>query len=379
MEKSGIRRTVHLHPLIKIHDLARGGSGVGKLDTGAVVFVPFTAPGDEVEIKILENNKRYSEGECLEVKTPSPARVTPPCPVFGKCGGCSWQHLNYELQFETKKKGVLHALKRAGVDTSNTPVDELPAKTHYGYRNRIQLHGDPKQKIIGFYAHKEKRIVPIDHCPISRSEINDQLLSLAKIGFEKFTEAFQLEIEVAPNGEIKHAFNEAHGAFGFRQVNDEQNEKLKAWVKEHIVAAPLLLDLYGGYGNLSLPLLDQFQEIHCVDVSVPTEKAKAVHFHYVKNDVRKWARERAKDRGAKKPVSVILDPPRAGLGSDFPEIESELSKHRIHSLILVGCDVDSFVRDTQHFIQKGYRLARLGILDLFPQTPHVESLALFFK
>jgi 23S rRNA (uracil1939-C5)-methyltransferase len=365
--------------LIKIHDLARGGSGVGKLENGAVVFVPFTAPGDEVEIKILENNKRYSEAACTEIVTASSERVTPPCPVFEKCGGCSWQHINYDLQFETKKKGVLQALKRAGIDASTLALDEIPAKNHYAYRNRIQLHGDPERKIIGFYAHKAKEIISIDHCPITRQEINDQLLPLARIGFEQFQAPFKLEIEVNAHGKIKHAFNEAHGAFGFRQVNDEQNEKLKDWVKANVVSAPLLLDLYGGHGNLSLPLLDQFQEIRCIDVSVPEKKSPSAHFHFVKSDVRKWARAGASDQTQRKAASVILDPPRSGLGADFSEIEGELSRHRLHSVVLVSCDVDSFVRDTQHFLKKGYRLARLGVLDIFPQTPHVESLALFFK
>jgi 23S rRNA (uracil1939-C5)-methyltransferase len=365
--------------LIKIHDLARGGSGVGKLESGAVVFVPFTAPGDEIEIKILETSKRYSEAACTEIIVASPARVPPTCAVFGKCGGCSWQHIHYALQFATKKKGVLQALKRAGIDASAIPLDEIPAKNLYGYRNRVQLHGEPRRKIIGFYAHKAKEIVSIDHCPISRPEINDQLLTLAKIGFEQFQAPFKLEIEVGADGKTKHAFNEAHGAFGFRQVNDEQNEKLKAWVKANIVSAPLLLDLYGGQGNLSLPLLDQFQEIRCIDVSAPEKKSPSAHFHFVKSDIRKWARAGTSDRTLRKPASVILDPPRSGLGADFSEIEAELSRHRLHSVVLVSCDVDSFVRDTQHFLQKGYRLARLGVLDIFPQTPHLESLALFFK
>jgi 23S rRNA (uracil1939-C5)-methyltransferase len=352
---------------------------VGKLETGAVVFVPFTAPGDEIEVNLLKTTKNYSEGEISKLIHPSELRVTPPCPVFGKCGGCAWQHLPYELQFETKTKGLLHALKRAGVETETVPLDKLPADETYGYRNRIQLRGDPDDKTLGFYIRGQNSIVPIEQCPIARKEINDALPGLAAAGFQKFKEEFKLEIEVLENGKVRHVFNEGHAAFGFRQVNDTQNEKLKAWVATHVLDAELLLDLYGGHGNLSLPLQSRFSEIRCVDVSVPETRSSFPNFHYEKKDILKWSRSHEANPTFAKRTSVILDPPREGLGAHFSEIEAKISKYPVQSLILVGCDVDSFVRDTSRFVKQGYRLARLGVLDLFPQTPHVESLALFFK
>jgi 23S rRNA (uracil1939-C5)-methyltransferase len=352
---------------------------VGRLENGAIIFVPFTAPGDEVEVNILKTSKSYSEGEITTLLKPSELRVSPQCSVFGKCGGCTWQHLPYELQFETKKKGLLHALKRGGVDPDSIPVDELPASTHYHYRNRIQLRGNPKDRTIGFYSRGNNTIVPISDCPITRQEINHALPALAEAGFKNFQEDFKLEIEVTPEGKIRHAFNERHAAFGFRQVNDEQNEKLQNWVSTHTTDAELLLDLYGGYGNLSQPMASRFGEIRCVDVSVPDSRSKLPNFFYEKKDMKKWAQSQEAIPMFAKRTSVILDPPREGMGPQFSETLAKISKYKVQSLILVGCDVDSFVKDSARITKHGYRLARLGVLDLFPQTPHVESLALFFK
>ncbi len=376
MSNSSVSQSVK----ITIHDLSRGGNGVGKKDSGEVVFVPYSAPGDELLVQITKSKKNFSEGEIVEILKPSPLRLTPPCPVFKECGGCSWQHLPYSLQFETKKKGLIQALNRAEVKTDGIELDEFPATHLYHYRNRIQIHGDPTLKKIGFFGRGTNELVPIEKCEIVDSRINEALPKLAALGFSKFKEEFKLEIEVMPNGTVRHRFNEPHASMGFRQVNDEQNSKLQNWVKEHLSSADLLLDLYGGSGNLSLPLADQFSEIRCIDSFVPSSSPERIaHFEFFRKDVRAWSHAPESKNDFQKEASFILDPPRAGLGSLFSEIEHKISKYRIKSLILVGCDVDSFARDTSNFLKSGYKLKRLGALDLFPQTPHVESLALFHK
>src|SRR6476661_4122262 len=113
--------------IIQITDLSRSGAGVGRDASGRVVFVPFTAPGDQVRVEIGAEEKNYAEAKLLEVISPSPQRAVPPCPVFGKCGGCEWQHLPYELQWSTKKKGLEHSLKRVGVEFEGAQWEEFPA------------------------------------------------------------------------------------------------------------------------------------------------------------------------------------------------------------------------------------------------------------
>ncbi len=366
---------------VEIKDLARAGSGVAKLDTGAVLFTPYTLPGDVIEAKIVKSEKNYSNGELVKIITPSPDRVEAPCPVFQTCGGCSWQHVPYSLQFETKKKGLLFSLKRAGIESDSIPVDEMPAKNQYNYRNRIQLRGDSTKKIIGFYERNSTRIVPIQNCLIADPRINEALPGLAQKGFAQSSGDFKLEIDVTPDGTIHTAWNEKHASLGFKQVNDEQNEVLQSWIKKHLKPADLLFDLFGGHGNLSLPVAENYREAYCVDTSTPTqgEVSPPANYRFETKSILAWAKTPHPRNNLSRKSSLILDPPREGLGSIFPQIEGKISKLKVESLILVGCDVDSFVKDVRNFIKAGYRLERLGVLDLFPQTPHIESLALFSK
>ena len=383
-----------MHPLddslvaVKIHDLARGGSGVAKLETGEVVFIPYTAVGDEARIRIIKKTKNYSQGELIELIRPSPLRIPAPCPIFTECGGCDWQHLPYDLQFETKKKGLLHTLKRAGVAVDTIPLDEMPATETYGYRNRIQLRGNAKEKTFGFHSKATNQIVSLeranDRCLISDERINQAIPAIRAEAFKNFgnsaTPEFKVEIEVTDDLKVRHAFNERHGAFGFKQVNDQQNAKLQQWVADHAGSRGLLLDLYGGFGNLSIPLISRFDRIQCVDLSVPTQRPKGLplNFEFFRSDVPNWLKKQRSTPPQK--TTVILDPPREGLGSSFPVVEMALTEYfSPETVILVGCDVDSFAKDTQRFIERGYTLQKLAILDLFPQTIHVESLALFTK
>lgn len=371
---------LYMNPItLTIHDVARGGSGVGRLESGEVVFVPFTAPGDVVSVNITEKTKTYSHGELVEIIQPSKDRVEPLCSSFTKCGGCSWQHLPYSLQFQTKKKGLLQALKRAGVKVDDIQIDEMPAKNGYFYRNRIQLRGNPIDHSLGFYEKNSTKTFSIDDCKISRKEINDALPQI-KIEADKFTQPYKVEVEVAEDGTARWAWDKKNAAFGFRQVNDEQNIPLQNWVKSNIGTADLLLDLYGGAGNLSRPLVSQFDQIHCVDTNVPTDKPIDLPetFNFYRASVVWWLQNAPQNKNFSS--AVILDPPREGLSADFAQIEFALSqKFSPETIILVGCDPDSFSRDTFRFTQKGYTLTKLGVLDLFPQTPHVESLAVFKK
>src|SRR5690349_20214142 len=116
-----------------IQDLARGGAGVARDASGRVIFVPYSAPGDRVRVRITESKKNYAQAELIELLEPSSLRQQPPCPVFGRCGGCQWQHLPYSLQWETKVKGVLHALGRVQVEPP-ARLEELAAERIWEYR-----------------------------------------------------------------------------------------------------------------------------------------------------------------------------------------------------------------------------------------------------
>lgn len=358
---------------LEITDLSRSGAGVGRDASGRVIFVPFTAPGDRVRVVIVEEDKRYAEGRVLAFLQKSAERVEPPCPVFGECGGCEWQHLSYERQWQAKKAGLLHALSRVGVETK-VAWEDFPAERIWEYRNRVQLRGFENQ--IGFYSRQTRRLVPIEKCWIARPEINARIPLAREAGCSRPRE-YKVEIEVLDSGEVTEAWNSGHSAHGFRQVHDEQNEKLKQWVAARIGAEGILLDLYGGRGNLSLGISERFREVHCVDIGSPSQNPPGTpkNFNFHRSSVLDWLkREQNKLKGGA-PLRLILDPPREGLGTELGAIVDILVTLPVESTLLIGCEPDPWSRALHRLMKRGWKLESLGALDFFPQTHHVESLA----
>ena len=352
--------------------MSRGGAGVGREESGRAIFVPYTAPGDQVRVEITEEKKNYAQAKLLEIVTPSSLRVQPPCPVFTQCGGCQWQHIPYDFQWKTKVAGVRQVLSRASLELAS--LEEIPAEQVWEYRNRVQMRGE--KGTLGFYEAGSNRVVAVERCEIARREINEALPKL-KEEARSFKNPYKVEIEVAPDGEVIHAWNSRHAASGFRQVHDAQNEKLKAWVSAAIEGSGVLLDLFGGYGNLSLPLADKMREVHCVDFSSPTSTPGGLNARMIfhRSGVLPWLKKFSLPAEVPSQVSVILDPPREGLGEDFEAIASHLLRLKATEIIAVGCDADSWARDVSKFVKKGWKLKRAVALDLFPQTSHVEAIA----
>jgi len=359
---------------LRISDLARGGSGVARDSTGRVIFVPYTAPGDRVRVELTHLDKNYAQGKLLEIIEPSPIRQEPRCPAFTQCGGCEWQHLHYDLQWKTKVNGILHALTRVGI-TAPSPIEEVPAQQIWEYRNRIQLRGF--QKEMGFYASGSHNIISLKRCDIARSEINEAWETIRTEG-EKLPRPYKVEIETLSDGKsgIRQTWNSRHAASGFRQVHDQQNTQLQRVVGQWITPGRILFDLYGGSGNLSTQISSKMIETHCVDLSVPDNdfQDKPTHYTFHRSAITSWLNKQVKER-APAPSSAILDPPREGLAADFAPIASALAQLGVTEAVLVGCDPDAWARDLSRFLKKGWTLKAMAILDLFPQTHHVESIA----
>jgi len=379
-----------------IQDLSRGGAGVGKDADGRAVFVHGTAPGDRVRARITEEKKRYAQAELLEVIEPSTLRVEPRCKAFGhgvgKCGGCQWQHLPYELQWKTKVEGALHALSRVGFkDASQVPREEFAAKNPWNYRNRIQLRGGAHG--VGFYSRGSHQIVPIDRCEIAREELNQALPNLASEA-QALPQPSKVELEVGSDGSVNTVWNARHAALGFRQVNDDQNHQLKEWLRAGLKPSfgqgGLLLDLYGGAGNLSLDLASHFAKVQCVDTGAPKGlDSVPAHFEFHPRDVGKWVQRELKS-GAKGLGSgaVILDPPREGCGEALAGIAELARRLEVRQWVAVGCDPDSWAKDLWRLLHfepgrvesgGGWKLERLAFFDFFPQTIHLESVALLSR
>jgi len=368
---------------LTITDIARAGAGVARDEGGRVIFVPYTAPGDRVRVRITSVEKRYAQGELVELLEAGPARVKAKCEAFTRCGGCQWQHLAYEHQWKIKSSGVRYALERMQVGLPQElkdQWDEFPAEKIWEYRNRVQLRG--KGTSMGFFTAGTNDLVSVTRCEIARPEILADWESIRREG-ERRDRPYKVEVEVLDDKTLRHTWNSAHGASGFRQVHDEQNTKLKNWVFDRLKTQggepPRVIDLYGGSGNLSLALSQSGSQVECVDTGSPTSPPpgtpSGMRFH--RASVLSWLLRRA--QSGEKANQAILDPPREGLGQDFHEMVRCLEAIGVTELIAVGCDPDGWARDVSRYLKRGWTWQRAAVLDFFPQTPHVESAGYFTR
>ena len=166
----------HVHTIdLTIEDVAFGGKGVAR-DEGKAVFIPFTIDGERVTAKITREKKQFAEGELIELLEPSAHRAVPECPYFGRCGGCSYQHISYAHQLELKARQVEQAMRRIGKISEPPMRPIIPSPSPYGYRNRITVHAE--DNVVGFYRRDVHQLMDIAHCPIAMPEVNAALAQL---------------------------------------------------------------------------------------------------------------------------------------------------------------------------------------------------------
>ncbi|MBC7385685.1 MAG: class I SAM-dependent RNA methyltransferase [Cryobacterium sp.] len=389
---------------LQVLDLSRGGNGVARQDLGGepptqrVVFIPLSMPGDVVSVRVVKEEKRFATAEIVKIETPAGGRLSPPCSVFGVCGGCTWQHVPYALQWKTKRDGIIQALSRTGViprGENPPPMREFQAEKHYGYRNRIQLRArmlpDGSEATLGYFARGSKTLVDVPRCEIAREELNGLLPEIRKESTERLKKKnsvgekdpeLKIELEVMPDGTTRKSWNARTGVLGFRQVNDDQNENLLAFVRENLSKGAHLLDLFGGAGNFSLGDADRYVQVDCVDVGSPEGGSpdQPSNYKFYPADVAKWLGRRQSEKMSgsfrpRAPLEAILDPPREGFGDAAARIVTSLDALGVGRIIAIGCDADSWAKDVAKLVQAGWKITQLAAFDLFPQTPHVEAVA----
>jgi len=420
---------------VKIDSMAFRGYGVARVD-GKVLFVPYAVTGDEVWIEITEEKKKHSMGKLVRIVEPSSWRVDPPCSYFGLCGGCQWQHIDPSVHGEMKRTILIETLKRLGKLDQMPPVDVVPFPKPYGYRVRVQLKVG--KKTIGYYQEKSRRIVDISYCPISHPLVN-RIISILRDQRNAFPDMDEIEINVSPeeekgallfhprshdqrfehfarqllqaqpvlkgiaisgrrewtplgdpstsftvpvsDGEEEKSLSFQISPGSFSQVNFEQNEKLIRTVVEFSGGREneKVLDLYAGVGNLTLPLAIHAGEVWGIEENgVAVEDAK---FNAERNGIRNARFIEGKveevlkvwDKG--RPDQMILDPPRAGC----KKVIDQIVKLEPKKIVYVSCEPTTFTRDLRLFTERGYSLERLRLIDMFPQTYHIEVVALLTR
>lgn len=336
-----------------------------------MVFVPFVATGETVRVEIVREHKSYLEARLLAVEEPSPRRVVSPCPYYGRCGGCSYQHLDTGEQRDTKRQqvgGVLRRLGRLGEDIDVRPV--VPSPLQYGYRNRITVH--VREGVVGFFAHGSagtgaRELIDIKRCPIASDGVNDALTR-----FRTLPPRLQRE------GNVTLRSEGADRAEGFRQTNDGAANALLAIVAEHLANSgntlTHLLDAYCGAGFFAKHLRDRFGSVVGLEwdqraVSAARRDA-APHEKYLCGDVAALLPEELSRLPAKSSV-LLVDPPSEGLAGP---VRAAVAAIPAAEMIYVSCNPATLARDLGA-LRSTYGIVSVTPLDMFPQTAEIEVVA----
>ena len=447
-----------------VEKLVNEGQGFGRLDNFPV-FVDYGAPGDIADLKIIVKKKNYARARIAKLKTPSLDRADPPCPVFGLCGACQWQHLQYSAQLKAKKSLIKEALERIGKMDSYLVEDVVGMEEPWNYRNKIaypikkipnpnaksqiksqfQNPNRMREKIIlGYYRQETHDVVDIENCLIVHPMLNQAAQALKNIEFSVYDEkkhtglarhfiarhsltedavvaGFSINGETFPQAErlveqlekkinlkgffinintqqtntilgeansllfgesfLVEKINQLQLRFSFPsffQVNPLATAKLYMLVEKlaELSGQEKVTDLYCGVGGLGLSLAGKAKPVTGLE-----ENAFAIED----------ALENASQNGIKNtsfiagPVEktinileekqdlIIIDPPRVGIS---PFIIGEIIKNQPRKIIYVSCNPATLARDLKIFCEASYKLKRIIPLDMFPQTYHVETIAL---
>lgn len=378
---------------------------------GWVIMIPFTLPGERVRARVYRNHKNYSEADLLEVLVPSPHRVAPRCDLFGRCGGCQYQHLAYAEQLLWKQRQVGEALRyMAGVEFAVAPV--VPSPREFGYRSKITPHfrvgrqfppagSDPAAPAaatpapatpIGFLkAGSRFDIVDVPRCEIATPEINDRLTGIrartqARLAAGEFQRDATLLLRHAQEGVITDYDAVIHEkvdelrlhflARDFFQNNPFILPAFTGYVREQAAAsgARYLVDAYCGSGLFALSCAPAFERVEGIELS--ESSIKFARENAAANGIAN-ATFRAGDAaqifaGLGFPpgdTAVVIDPPRKGCDESFL---AQLFAFGPRAVVYVSCDPATQMRDLKGFLAAGYTLTAVQPFDLFPQTRHLE-------
>jgi tRNA/tmRNA/rRNA uracil-C5-methylase (TrmA/RlmC/RlmD family) len=368
---------------VDVGALAHGGHCVARLD-GQVVFVRHAIPGERVRIRITEQTAKYLRADAVEILTPSPHRVEPPCPYAGpgRCGGCDFQHVSIAEQRRLKAQVVSDTLRRIGrieYDVTMEAADE----TGLGWRTRMRYavsDGRP-----GMYAHRSHELVAIDRCLLAHPDSPEVL-------DRSWPDADAVQTVVSSSGERVIGEGRVHetvrgrsfrvDATGFWQVHPAAAATLVGAVLDGLQPRPgeTALDLYSGRPLRGLPRRRRLRRAHRRIRPRRRPQRPAQPARPAEGDDR--GRQggpgtrcgRQAGSGVGRPGGA--GPPRTGAGPDAVRAITELTPRRV---AYVACDPAALARDLRTFLDSGYELAGLRAFDLFGMTHRVECVAILSR
>jgi 23S rRNA (uracil1939-C5)-methyltransferase len=386
--------------LLRIEAVAHGGDGIARLD-GKTVFVRGAIPGDVVRVAITQEKKRFARAHVVEVVEAGRDRVSPPCPYFGVCGGCSWQHAHVEAQRRWKERTVREQLAHIGSITDVEVRSISWAGEPFGYRNRMDFR--TQAGIPTLFAARSHDQIGIEACLLLVEPLAAILEELPPVnvpghltlraGLRTGDVAIVVEPEAVEaltersfpaSTEEEAAITEIVSGTAFRvsgraffQANTEAADVLVEAVREAAgpVAGLEVLDAYAGVGLFAGTVGRAASKLTAIEADLVAADDLRLNLG---DDVALIAEpvETGLSLVPGRPDVVIVDPPRAGLGEQVVAGIVELEPPVVVS---VSCDPASFARDARAFVGAGYRLEWIQPVDLFPQTPHIETVARFVR
>jgi 23S rRNA (uracil1939-C5)-methyltransferase len=398
---------------VTVERILPGGVGLAHAE-GRTVFVALAAVGDRLRVRVESVRGRVTFASILEVLQPSPTRVEPPCPYFGRCGGCDFQQLNYGAQLEAKVEIIRDCLRRVARVEPPAEIHITPSPSEWRYRSRARWQHDAVRNFLGYYERGSHRVCDVVECPVAAPEVQNRLTRLRESMREGSLPSDAPEFEavagdtgvalapaVEPEDEreqtrliageryrfdagcffqINHALLEPLVREGLRDASGETEEDDASQVSGenlNYVSGETALDLYAGVGLFTLPLARRFERV----VAVEGNAASTAYARRNLSDaglsnarvetaaVGAWLAHNAERMGSVD--FVLLDPPRAGAE---PEAVRGIIALKPGHISYVSCDPATLARDLLALISAGYRLASVRAFDIFPQTHHVETI-----
>ncbi|MEJ7849269.1 MAG: class I SAM-dependent RNA methyltransferase [Pyrinomonadaceae bacterium] len=378
---------------LKIVKIVPKGLGLA-FKPGLTVFVPLTAAGDVVRATIREQKGKTAFAEIDEILEPSPDRIEPPCPYFGRCGGCDFQQMNYEAQLAAKLAIIQDSLHRIGKLNYEGEISMIGSPREFAYRSRAQWHIDTRQKKIGYFRRNSHDVIDIEHCPILTPELDATLQSLrtnldwgtfwsdrgsieAAHGSEGDVSLFSPEI-MEPTQEISFSAGGEkyyYSALSFFQGNQFLIEQLVD-IAISGASGETAIDLYCGVGLFTLQLARKFGQVIGVEgndraIDFAEKNAANAQLSNVRF-VRDGVDDFLTGHNLENTDFVLLDPPRAGTEK---WTISNIIKLKPKQISYVSCEPSILARDLRTLLDSGYEIESLTAFDLFPQTHHVETVA----
>ena len=376
--------------IIKIESIAFGGEGVGRIDN-FVVFVPFAAPDDELEIEITQQKKKFVRGKILKIIKPSSMRVKPLCRYYKNCGGCCYQHLDYEHQLEIKKKQVQEAFGKIGKIEYPPVLEAVAAPKVYHYRGKAQYHAEAESRgwKIGFLDVSGGELVDITRCEIMEETINEKMRVLRENKQLRHNTEAQLTIwsdsfvdQASKKDSIVKVVKGKNFLVprdGFFQANLYLTDQLVDEVCRLAATNEIttLVDAYCGSGLFSIFLAPYAKNVIGIEINeksvkhaqINAENAGVKNVKFIHGDIENVLRRKFLPPGDKIDL-IILDPPRSGC--EKAVLKAIVDLLRAQKIIYVSCNPATQARDVKYLNECGYDLRSLLPVDMFPQTEHIE-------